>query len=88
MDLINCGQYSDGITASGHKIQQGDLFIATDKKFPFGTEMIIPGYSSKAVKVLDRGGAIQGDKIDVFFNTHQQALEWGVEYLDVKIRQI
>ena len=82
-----CGSYSDGVTASGHKIHQGDLFVAADKMYPFGTEMIIPGYKSgEAVKVLDRGGVIRGNRLDVFFDSHQEALKWGVRYLDVKIR--
>lgn len=82
-----CGQYSDGITASGHKIQPGDTFVAADKRYSFGTEMVIEGYNDgKPVKVLDRGGAIQGNKLDAFFHTHQQALEWGVRYIDVKVR--
>lgn len=82
-----CGNYSDGVTASGHKIAQGDLFVAADKMYPFGTEMLIPGYKKgEAVKVLDRGGVIRGNRLDVFFNTHQEALEWGVRYMDVKIR--
>ncbi len=84
-----CGCYSDGITASGHKIHQGDTFVAADKNYPFETEMIIPGYNSgKLVKVLDRGGVIRGNRLDVFFNSHQQALQWGVRYLDVKFRQL
>jgi len=29
------------------------------------------------VKVLDRGGAIRGDKLDAFFHTHQDILGWG-----------
>lgn len=81
-----CGEYSDGITASGHKIQEGDAFVAADKRYPFGTEMIIPGYNDdQSVEVLDRGGAIKGDRIDVFFPTHEEALEWGVKNLDVKV---
>jgi len=81
-----CGSYSDGITASGHKISQGDRFVAADKIYPFGTEMIIPGYKNgEVVEVLDRGGVIRGNRLDVFFNSHQEALEWGVRYLDVKI---
>jgi 3D (Asp-Asp-Asp) domain-containing protein len=81
-----CGQFSDGITANGHKINQGDRFAAADKRFPFQTNLIIPGYNSdKPVKVLDRGGAIQGNRLDVFFNTHDEALAWGVQYLDVKV---
>ena len=82
-----CGQHSDGITASGHKIEHGDTFVAAGSRYPFGTEMLIPGYNNDApVVVLDRGGAIRGDKLDVFFNSHQQALEWGVRYLQVRIR--
>jgi 3D (Asp-Asp-Asp) domain-containing protein len=84
-----CGQYSDGITANGHKIQPGDTFVAADKRFSFGTEMVIEGYNNgKPVKVLDRGGAIRGNKLDAFFHTHQEALEWGVRYIDVKVRDI
>jgi 3D (Asp-Asp-Asp) domain-containing protein len=82
-----CGDSADGITANGHRIQPGDTFVAADRRYAFGTEMVIPGYSSsEVVKVLDRGGAIRGDKLDAFFHTHQAALEWGVKYLDVQVR--
>jgi 3D (Asp-Asp-Asp) domain-containing protein len=82
-----CGEYSDGQTACGHEIVPGDVFVAADKKYSFGTEMLVAGYNGgKPVKVLDRGGAIRGDRLDVFFASHQEALEWGVRYLDVKIR--
>jgi len=84
-----CGDYADGITANGHKIRPGDTFVAADKRYSFGTEMVIEGYSnSQAVKVLDRGGAIRGNKLDAFFHTHQEALEWGVRLIDVKVRDI
>lgn len=83
-----CGRYSDGVTACGHKMHPGDSFVAADKKYPFGTEMIIPGYKSdQPVKVLDRGGAICGNRLDVFFDSHKEALEWGVRNLDVKVRR-
>jgi 3D (Asp-Asp-Asp) domain-containing protein len=82
-----CGQHSDGVTASGHKIRPGDTFVAADKRYSFGTEMVITGYGNgQPVKVLDRGGAIKGNKLDLFFGTHKEALKWGVKYLDVKIR--
>ena len=81
-----CGKHSDGITASGHKIRPGDVFVAADRRFKMGTEMIIPGYNNgNVVKVLDRGGAIKGNRLDVFFATHQEALNWGVQYLEVKV---
>ena len=84
-----CGEYSDGVTACGHKIRPGDAFVAADREYAFGTEMVVPGYKDgQLVKVLDRGGAIRGDRLDVFFHSHEEALEWGVRYLDVKIRRI
>lgn len=82
-----CGEYSDGITACGHKIRPGDAFVAADKRYSFGTEMLILGYNNEQpVEVLDRGGAIRGDRLDVFFQSHEEALKWGVKYLDVKVR--
>jgi len=81
-----CGEYSDGVTACGHKIRPGDTFVAADRRYLFGTEMLIPGYSNdQTVKVLDRGGAIKGNRLDVFFGSHEEALEWGVRYLEVRI---
>ncbi|MEN8127099.1 MAG: 3D domain-containing protein [Planctomycetota bacterium] len=82
-----CGAYSDGITANNHRIQPGDTFVAASKSYPFGTEMVIPGYNSdRPVQVMDRGGAIKGNRLDLFFHTHQAALVWGVQHVDVLIK--
>ena len=82
-----CGKQSDGITASGHKIRHGDKFVAADKMFSFGTELIIPGYNnSQPVKVLDRGRVIRGSRLDVYFDSHKKALKWAVKYLPVKVK--
>lgn len=83
-----CGKYSKGITACGYKIHRGDTLVAADKKYSFGTEMIIPGYNNgKPVKVLDRGGAIYGNRLDVLFASHEKALKWGVRNIDVKLHR-
>ena len=83
-----CGKHSDGVTASAHRIRRGDTFVAADNKYAFNTRFIVPGYNkSKPVEVLDRGGAIKGNRLDVFFNSHEEAREWGLKYLDVKFRQ-
>lgn len=76
-----CGKWADGITASGHEIQPGDKFAAAPPEFPFGAILDIPGYGK--VPVRDRGGAIKGNRLDVFFPTHQAALEWGVKDLEI-----
>ena len=84
---ICCGKNSDGRTANMHKIRRGDVFVASDKMYKFGTEMIIPGYNnSHPVEVMDRGRVIKGNRLDVFFNSHTRSRKWGVKYLDVMVR--
>jgi 3D (Asp-Asp-Asp) domain-containing protein len=84
---ICCGKYADGYTANNHRIRPGDAFVAADKQVPFGTEMIIPGYNGgRCVKVMDRGRLIKGNWLDIFMHTHQEAREWGVRYLDVRVK--
>ena len=78
-----CGVHSDGITASGHNILAGDKLIAAPRSIPFGTWIEVEGYGM--AEVLDRGGAIKGRRLDVFFPTHQEALSWGVRMIEVKI---
>ena len=77
-----CGIYADGVTASGHVIQPGDKFVAADPSIPFGTLLDVPGYG--IVPVLDRGGAIKGNKLDLYFDTHAEALLWGRKQLRVR----
>jgi len=83
-----CGKFADGITACGHKIRRGDAFVAADRRYSFGTQMIVAGYNDgKPIKVLDRGGAIRGNKLDLFFHSHKEAQKWGVQYIDVEVKQ-
>ncbi len=76
--VICCGK-TNGITASGAHAQANHT-IATDSRFDFGTQLVIDG---QVYTVEDRGGAIQGNRIDIFFNTHQEALEYGRRTVDV-----
>ncbi len=71
-----------GITASGTKARKGTI-AADTRKFPFGTIFYIEGYGYGRVE--DRGGAIKGAHIDLYFRTHQQALEWGKQTKRVKV---
>jgi len=80
-----CGEFADGITASGQPAE--GFFVAASPEIPFGTLLSIPGYNNGLpVPVLDRGGAIKGNKIDVFFPTHSEALQWGRQYLNIERR--
>ena len=82
-----CGRKAEGITANGHIIRRGDRFVAAPKQYSFGTEIIVPHYNgAQPIKVLDRGGAIKGNRLDLFFASHTRAAKWGIKYLNVKVR--
>ena len=59
--------------------------MAAPSEIPFNTRLVIPGYAGGLpVPVLDRGSAITEGRLDVFFHSHDEALEWGVKYLRVQ----
>lgn len=68
-----CGPNAKGITASGTHVQAGRT-IAASSKYPFGTQMKIFDH---IYTVEDRGGAINGNKIDIYVDSHSEALRLG-----------
>lgn len=70
---ICCGK-TNGITASGTRATQGRT-IAAPSTYAFGTKLKLEGYGTYVVE--DRGGAIKGNKLDLYFNSHAEALAWG-----------
>ena len=76
-----CCGWNTGITASG-KMAKANHTIAAPKTFSFGTKVVINGTT---YTVEDRGGAIQGNRIDVYMDSHSEALKWGVRYLYVEV---
>ena len=87
-DHRSCGVHADGITASGYSVHTnaGRLVAADRKMFDFGQLLSIPGYANEGVvPVLDRGGAIKGNRLDVLYPTHERAMQWGVKHLIVTV---
>jgi 3D (Asp-Asp-Asp) domain-containing protein len=83
-----CGPNACGITASGRSTgYNGGLFVAADTTLlPFNTQLKIPGYAAgEVVEVIDRGSAIKGNHLDVFFSNHDQALAWGRRWVAVVV---
>ncbi len=77
-----CGRWADGSFADGSPV--GGKAIAADTSiYPFGTTFDVPGYGVASVK--DRGGAIKGNKLDLYFSSHKAALEWGRQHITVKL---
>jgi len=75
-----CGK-TNGRTASGTRATPGRT-VAASGKFAFGTKLNIGG---NTYVVEDRGGAINGNRIDIYVSSHAEALRWGVRYLPVDV---
>lgn len=71
-----------GVTASGMKAQYG--VVAVDPNvIPLGTKLYIEGYGYAVAG--DTGGAIKGNKIDLYFNTYSEAINYGVRQVKVYV---
>jgi 3D (Asp-Asp-Asp) domain-containing protein len=72
--VMSTGYALRGRTSTG--IPTGPGVVAVDPSvIPLGTRLTIPGYGVGIA--ADTGGAVQGNVIDVWFPTTQQALAWG-----------
>ncbi len=82
---ICCGEYSNmdnPTTASGAPAVEG-VTCAAPSNFEFGTELIVDGHT---YTVQDRGGAINGNHLDIYFSNHQAALNFATGYYDVYVK--
>lgn len=75
-----CGEYADGITATGTVATEGRTCAVDPDVIPLGTEIEIDGVKYIAEDV---GGAIKGNRIDICFNDHRNALQYGVKCREV-----
>lgn len=72
---VCCGVYSGGNRTASGTVPTSNRTIAVDTNvIPFKTKVVING---QVYVAEDRGGAIKGKRIDMFFMTHKEALRWG-----------
>jgi len=76
--------YTGNRTATGRKPLRGMAAVDPDV-IPLGTRLYIEGYGDAIA--ADTGGAIKGNKIDVFFETEQEARNWGRRRVTVYIKE-
>ncbi|MGC8815885.1 MAG: 3D domain-containing protein [bacterium] len=66
----NVGYY----TATGHRVRKG--IVAVDPSvIPLGTKLYIQGYGYAVA--LDKGSAIKGNRIDLYFENYNDVINWG-----------
>ena len=68
---------------NGEKLKDGH--IAADLRvLPIGTKVYIPKLN-KIYTVVDTGSAIKNNKIDIWMNSYQKAMKWGVQSLEIYV---
>ena len=72
----------DGITATGTKATAGRTIAVDPRVIPYGSKVIINGNTYIAE---DCGGAIKSNKVDIFFDTHQEARVWGIQTVEALV---
>lgn len=76
-----CGQWADGVTATGIPAVPG--VVAVDPEvIPLGSTVIIDGQKYLAA---DTGGAVIGNHVDICFAGHQETVAFGVQTAEVWI---
>lgn len=72
----------NGRTASGRYTAPGIVAVDT-RVIPMGSKLYIPGYGWGVA--ADTGGAIVGNKIDVWYPSLAQCYQWGVRPVKIKV---
>ena len=68
------------IGASQEVLVPGYSIAVDPRVIPYGTVVVIDG---KEYIAHDCGGAIKGNRIDVYHSDHQEALEFGIQYAEI-----
>ena len=75
-----CNNGDSSTTATGTIPTAGRTVAVDPKIIPYGSKVIINGHTYVAE---DCGGAIKGNRVDILFDTHQEALNFGIQYSEV-----
>lgn len=70
-------------TATGAKPKAGFTVAVDPSVIPLGTMLYVDGYGY--CKAQDTGSAIKGNKIDLFFDSENECLNWGVRTVRVYV---
>lgn len=81
---VKCCGKDDGITATGVKAEARHTIAADPEFLPYGTELL---FDCNTWVVEDCGGMIKGkNRIDIFFDTHEEALKFGRQEFSIWVK--
>ncbi len=83
----NPGHPAYGITKSGTTVKEGRTIATDPKVIPLGSEVLIPCLSDNVYIAEDIGGAIKGNKIDIYMENLQDAKNWGRQKITIYVRR-
>lgn len=83
----NPGHPAYGITKSGTTVKEGRTIATDPEVIPLGSEVLIPCLSDNVYIAEDIGGAIKGNKIDIYMENLQDAKEWGRRTITIYVRR-
>lgn len=80
-----CGEWADGITATGTKATEGRTVAVDPDVIPYGSKLVVLYEDGTQATYVaeDRGGAIKGNRLDVYMDSHDAALAGGVKTAEV-----
>ena len=83
-----CGIYAENrpngvvYTASGTVAKANHTIAVDTSVIPFGTKVL---YNDTEYVAEDTGSAIKGNKIDIYFDNHSDALSWGKRIIEIEV---
>ena len=81
---ICCGPWANGITSTGVTATTNHTIAVDPSVIPYGSQVVING---QVYVAEDCGGAIKGNRIDVYVATHQEGESKGVYYAEAYLIQ-
>lgn len=77
------GKWTGYPTASGTKMVQGRTIAVDPRDIPLGSKVSIEDMGEYVAE--DTGSAIKGNRVDIYFDSHKEALEFGRQRIKLRV---
>lgn len=77
------GHPAYGLTASGTRARPGQTIAVDPRVIPLGSKVYIDDLGEFIAE--DTGGAIHGNRIDLYMESVDEALQWGVKQVEIHV---